>query len=318
MPYFTPARDDVIDRVSRLSIDQIQPRQPDTYTSRSDSDHHSEALRVDSWQEQDLEDRHNGSAESQLARRTIITTGRHDPIEPDIPEEGPPGVPQAARSTRAILGATIPDNRFQQLQPHEWDSYFRVGRVFAIKSYTRDNSRPNPKQDDFSVEKLRLNEEDADVVMMYIRRMVVVSTRRGFCLTVPINTYGGKGLKKPGLRETNIYAHARIHMEGVEPSWLPNEPRSGKRDIAVRKVKDSRHVLHPASRICFERTHSVDYNERILKIGIVTDGCLGYLAQYWREEIERESGQSQGPKRPSGQGQGQGQSQSQSQSHKHR
>ena len=295
LPYrrkrFVPERDVLAAQLAGLNLDRQTSDQSVSRPAGGVTDRHGSttttAPKDAARQVQDPVDRHGESVSLGTPRRYTNTGHRHDPEVSDIPEEVEEDGGAAPRSTKATSGATFVDNRFQQLPLREW-SYFKLGRVFAIKSYTEDLSRPNPKFDDYSVEKLGKEE-----MISKIRRMVVVSARDAFCLAVPINTYGGQGLNKPNLRPSNINAHARIHMEGTPPQWLRDEPRPGKKDIAVRKVKDSRHVLHPASRICFERAHSVDYNEKILKIGIVTEKCQEYLLQYWKEQIQRESGQSQ-------------------------
>ena len=209
--------------------------------------------------------------------------------------------PQSVASTRDILLAsgasgkqTLSEPRFQKLAPHEWKNYFKPGRVFAIKAYNGQRSQPDGERDDYSVEAIRTTLGSSGTAR--IRRMLTVKTREGFCLAVPINTYGGSGLKKRGLRESNINAHARIFMSDQKPTWLDGEPRTAKRDIRV-EPEDRSQMLHPASRICFERTHSVDYNEMLMKIGTVKDqACLRYLEQYWAEESNRPSGHGTRPR----------------------
>ena len=196
---------------------------------------------------------------------------------------------QDMSTPRANVQSPIPiqDDRFVKLIPRDW-SYFKPGRVFAMIIYSNDNSAPGEPGDDFSMD--RVQTARGGEVLEKVRRMIVVRAREGFCLTVPINTYGGRGLKKLGFRENNINSHARVHMNNKMPIWLAGEPESGKRDIAVTPA-DRNQELHPASRICFERTHSIEYNEKIMKIGTVIPDHVTRLVAYWENEQNRPSGQ---------------------------
>jgi hypothetical protein len=177
------------------------------------------------------------------------------------------------------------DERFQRLRPREWH-YFKTGCVFATIALTEDSSRLS--SEDGAYESIKSHSTRGMAVSQLIRYWCIVSARDAFCLVVPINTYGGRGLLKAGFRQRNIEAHARIYMSNKEPVWLDGEPRVQKRDIIVHPAS-SQHTLHPASRICFERTHSIDYNERIMKVGTITEDCLEYLLHYWEEETSRGS-----------------------------
>ena len=179
--------------------------------------------------------------------------------------------------------------RFQRLVAGEWH-WFKPGRVFAMRFFKEYN---NDQSSQYSEERLRSTR--GTEVTEKIRRMVVVRVGEAFCLAIPIKTYGNQGLKKVGLRENNINAHARIHMADQEPTWLDREPRTPKRDIAVQPA-DRYQTLLPASRVCFERTESIDYNDPIMKIGTVTPESLPYLRTYWGEEINRAG--TQGRARP--------------------
>ena len=65
---------------------------------------------------------------------------------------------------------------FHALPPSEW-RWFRPGRVFAVNIYV---SHFGNREDDYGIER--------------VRRMILFSAKRGFCLAVPIHIYGGQGL----------------------------------------------------------------------------------------------------------------------------
>ena len=190
--------------------------------------------------------------------------------------------------TERIGGLQLHQQRFRRLSSREWN-YFRPGRVIATRVLEEYEDQTSQEQDHYSLEKVRTSH--GTVITEKVRRFVVVKCREGFCIAVPINTYGGQGLKKLGFRDNNINAHARIYMYDQQPAWLDGEPRTPKRDIAVIP-EDQHQMLHPASRVSFERMTDVDYNTPIMKIGTVTPQTLAYLTGYFDLEAARTSSQS--------------------------
>jgi hypothetical protein len=93
-------------------------------------------------------------------------------------------------------------------------------------------------------------------------------------------------LTKTGFSDADIDAHGRICMEGAPAEWLPHETRTGKRDMVVLP-RHPRHLLHPQSRISYERWHPVDYNDPIMIIGQIRDDLLPYLVQYVDDEYKK-------------------------------
>ena len=175
--------------------------------------------------------------------------------------------------------ASRADPRFQQLSPSQWGDYFRVGRVFAIMTYAEDTGAPS-QGDDASI--MSMNVGSGQGLIAQIRRMAVVKLGHGFCWTVPIITYGNKGLKKRGLRLDSIDAHTIVYMSGNPVDWMPNEPKSSKHAIEVRP-HDKTQKLAPSSRLNFEKTESVEFNNKIMKIGTVHRDSIPHFTQYWQQ-----------------------------------
>jgi hypothetical protein len=69
-------------------------------------------------------------------------------------------------------------------------------------------------------------------------------------------------------------------MSDRDPQWLPGEPRSSKRAIAVHKA-GPRLRLTGASRVCFSRLYSVEMTEKVDNVGIVTKESLPFLLSYY-------------------------------------
>ena len=185
-------------------------------------------------------------------------------------------------------GAPHLDPEFRAIPTHRWDEYFCYGRVFAILEYAEDRRDPRNSGDGGGDQhSLRVTRDSfGHRIYTSVRRMVVVGRARGFCWAIPISTYNGRGLRKPGLSQTSIQAHAIIHMEGAPAQPLQNEPRSRKRPIEVRP-EDRTQRLHPASRINFEKVHTVEMNVRVVKIGTVAERSLPFLHSYFDEERRR-------------------------------
>lgn len=225
-----------------------------------------------------------GECEAKAERVGRTTGGKERPPSGRPPMVERPTAPVMVEGiTERIGGLQLHQQRFRRLPPREWN-YFRPGRVIAIRVLEEYEDQTSQEQDHYSLERVRTSR--GTVITEKVRRFVVVRCREGFCIAVPINTYGGHGLKKLGFRENNINAHARIHMSDQRPAWLDGEPRTPKRDIAVIP-EDQHQVLHPASRVSFERMTHVNYNAPIMKIGTVTPQTLGYLTEYFDLETAR-------------------------------
>ena len=227
-----------------------------------------------------LTDRHRNSSKTPEEQKQIDTLFEHRGASPDdSPDSDKTETGSTVRRIKDRLSRPAYDVRFQRLPPREW-KWWKPGRVFAVSTPDVFRHDDETFEDDFSVERGPITPA------LRLRRWVVVAVRHTSCLAVPIMTYGGRGLSKAGMRQSNIDAHARIYMSNQTPTWLKNEPRSGKRDIKVLPQSEEQ-VLDPASRISFERTTSIDLDQSILKIGMVAEESLGYLSAYWREEIDR-------------------------------
>jgi hypothetical protein len=100
------------------------------------------------------------------------------------------------------------------------------------------------------------------------RRFVIVDTRRGHSICLPILTYGGQGTLKHGIHPED---HAQIFTlrKGAKkaPPLLPGEQLS-KRAIRVEPISPS-HKLHPLSRINYAKLYTVEHNIKVYFIGRV-------------------------------------------------
>jgi hypothetical protein len=101
----------------------------------------------------------------------------------------------------------------------------------------------------------------------------------------PINTYGGRGVTKPGLSTAERQAHAIIYMSDTQPKILPEERDIVKKPIAVDKAS-AQQKLDVMSRINFSRVHTVQWDVKVSNIGIVSRDSMPHLMSYWRQGLE--------------------------------
>ena len=228
--------------------------------------------------------RHDGGQSNQSGRGR--GSGATGPVQG--PSSFPSRRPDQPASFRA--GGAPTDPAFQNIRPNRWDDYFTRGRVFAILQHLPNTRDATPVRDTASERhSVRVaTDQYGDRIYTSIRRMIVVGRSRGFCWAIPISTYGGRGLNKPGLSPVNIQAHAIVHMSDTQPRWLVGEPRSSKRPIAVDPENNQQ--LHPASRLNFEKIHTVEMNMPVQRIGTVTDRSLPFLTDYFTQEMNRVAG----------------------------
>lgn len=115
------------------------------------------------------------------------------------------------------------------------------------------------------------------------RRMVVIRQRRGYCVCVPIYSYGGQGVKS-NMPESEKQAHAIIHAQGrPAPEPLSTEPEFKKRPIAADM--NAGETLTATSRIHFAKYHTVEHNVKVKEIGRIAGESMADFVSYWRQEL---------------------------------
>ena len=226
--------------------------------------------------------RHDKVPEPRARRESQGGQGTAGPRHSAIVSQGQ--LPQTAATNRHQAEARAPNSRagvwshnssikiddLQPVTPPQWDRYFTHGTVFGTYLHTQDTASSVRTE-----------------ILSRFYRLVVVGRGNGYCWAICINTYGGQGLAKPGLKDPNIRAHAIAYTRGHEYGWLHGEPRSPKREIEVVPINNSRiAVLHPASRLNFEKVLTVELNQPIVKIGKVSEASMRYFKSYWLNELE--------------------------------
>lgn len=112
-----------------------------------------------------------------------------------------------------------------------------------------------------------------------------MAVREADAIFRPVNTYGGRGVSKPGLSKADREAHSIIHMSDTEPRRLAEETNMNKKPIAVDKSSADQ-KLDEMSRINFSRIHTVNWNVKVMNVGKVARESMPSLVTYWKKTLE--------------------------------
>ena len=160
--------------------------------------------------------------------------------------------------------------------------FFVVGRVFALL-WHESAGDGKPGAEPSFVEHITVGRY-GQRVFSHIRRMAVVKERGGYCVCIPINTYGGQGVMKHGLGTTEREAHSIIHANDTAPYATEEELAFlVKKPIAV-KMASKEQKLDKMSRINFGKPSSVEWNVKVMHVGrVVPDSMATFLGYYFNE-----------------------------------
>ncbi|KAK0333725.1 hypothetical protein LTR94_019623 [Friedmanniomyces endolithicus] len=164
------------------------------------------------------------------------------------------------------------------------ETFFVVGRAFSIlwsepagESSTEVTSMVSndvaPNQSSFTTGRYGTR------VYSKVRRFVVVRAGAAYCTALPILTYGGMGVAKPGVVKSE---HAIIYSGHQPLATRPEElPRRGELPMQaqpIRLVLDERtERLDPMSRINCARVHTIEHNVKVKPLGMVHPASLEAL-----------------------------------------
>lgn len=194
----------------------------------------------------------------------------HNPSLPSVDE---------ARSGDSIPTFMTPLQQGYYVKDARW---FSLGRVFIMLWHENATSGNEYLKSVGSTSSGMHRSE----VFSHIRRFAVVRECHGFCWAVPINTYRGLGVTRPGFNAADVQAHAIIHMDGSKPISLPGEPRMQKMPIVVDKAGEDK-KLDPASRIRFDKVFSIEYNVKVKNVGKISQKSMSYFRRYWQAEANK-------------------------------
>jgi hypothetical protein len=121
-------------------------------------------------------------------------------------------------------------------------------------------------------------------VFSKVRRFVIIREGAGYCSALPINTYGGQGVAKRGVKKSE---HAVIYSGKTEPrirtDELPKRGEDGMQPIPIRVDPDTRtEQLDPMSRINFGAVTTVQHNIKVKAFGLVNSASMDDLQYQFR------------------------------------
>jgi hypothetical protein len=121
-------------------------------------------------------------------------------------------------------------------------------------------------------------------VFSKVRRFVVIRESDNYCSAVPINTYGGHGVAKRGVKKSD---HAIIYTGKTEPrirtDELPKPGEAGMQPTPIRVDPDNpTEQLDPMSRIHLGAVTTVQHNIKVKAFGLVNPASADALQCQFR------------------------------------
>lgn len=116
------------------------------------------------------------------------------------------------------------------------------------------------------------------------RRFVIVRSGGPTCLAVPITSYGGRGVGKPGVKKSD---HCIIYSGAQSPTptgkELPEPPELGMQALPIKVDADDRTVrLDEMSRVDFSKPVSVDSYTEVKNFGKVNPKSMHALVSQFQ------------------------------------
>lgn len=128
--------------------------------------------------------------------------------------------------------------------------------------------------------------DNGEIIYSHIKRFVVVRRGSGDCIALTLTSYAGKGLSNNMRADRTHNGHCIIYDQKHQPQLLANEPPFTKDAIGVAMVSDE--TLSVATRLCYTRPTTIDYNVKVRHIGQVVPEHLDRLLSDYRTEQLRE------------------------------
>lgn len=226
--------------------------------------------------------------ESYTNRQTETALGRRDSVGSQINVRGGNPLRQIEESA-VFQEETGLKGSFKQRFRNEARDFFRVGRVFMIFLHQEFSSYKKADEAASTQGLLTHNKKLDMYIISHKTRFVVVREGPAYCWAIPINTYSGRGLHKPGLKPEDVRAHAIVYTSESPRTLVINdkdEPRMTKRPLKVNRAQNNDECsLHRASRVNFARPTTIEHNVNAVNIGLVHRDDRPYLEQYWEEQV---------------------------------
>lgn len=112
-----------------------------------------------------------------------------------------------------------------------------------------------------------------------IRWFVVVKESGGSCMCLPIQTYGRRGVSKPGISARH---HAPLVAKGQMAQLL-----QGEKGLlpALHVILENNITIDPSSRINFSKIYTVEQNVKVCNVGRIAPEDIPMLRRHWIEVL---------------------------------
>ena len=159
-------------------------------------------------------------------------------------------------------------------------NFFKVGKVFMVLWIEpAGGSAGSSWQSEPSLSSVRYGES----AYSKIRRFVVIREGQKYSNVIPIVTYGGRGVGRPGtIKSEHAIVYSGKECPGPLPDELPTREGGGLLPIAIRVDMDGRsQSLDPLSRLNFGKTYTIEHNVKVQSLGRVNlHSCAAFIEQF--------------------------------------
>lgn len=205
--------------------------------------------------------------------------------DPDLLRQG--------RGARArLIGDRRQEEQLFKTYKVKPSSFFIFGRVFQTlwsqpAGATKITTRVERVDPDPGFSQVRFGE----TVHTKIRRFVVVRAKDTYCSAVPISTYGGRGVAKPGVNKSeHVIVYSGNQPPAATAAELPGPSETGMRNRPIRVVKDAIHnELDLMSRIDLGKVYTIEYNVKVKAFGVVHQDSMVPLDSQFRNVFQASS-----------------------------
>jgi hypothetical protein len=171
-------------------------------------------------------------------------------------------------------------------------TFFRVGRIFLVLWSEPAGGATNVTRWERGIVLNHLGER----VFSKVRRFVVIRESETYCTALPINTYGGQGVAKRGVKKSEhcvIWSNrpAPPPRQGQRPGpplnmpprprqeELPKRDEDGMRPVPIRVDPDAAEHLDEMSRLNLGGVTTVQHNIKVKSFGVVNSASVNDLIQ---------------------------------------
>ena len=170
--------------------------------------------------------------------------------------------------------------------PKNAKQYFHVGRIFSVLwSESAETGSVVTRWEPGIV----LNHL-GNRVFSKVRRFVVIREGSNYCHALPITTYSGRGVSKPGVvKSEHVIIYSSQPAAQPQQDELPKRGEAGMRPVPIQVTLDSpSEVLEPMSRLNLGGVTMVQHNTKVQSFGKVCEASINDLQRQYEDVWKRD------------------------------